>query len=413
MSRMSIVPIIALRLILGWLVTFVCLLGAYWSARLGYASALASYSDAGRMQSASRLAPLDAEYAANSGLLIDNAASQRVALRRATVLSPYYSWAWLQLGLLADSQGDGANAERLLLKAAETDRGFDPRWALLNFYYRSHAAESFWYWAHEAVMTGAGDLSPVFRLAWRFTPDASILLSRIAGDDRNFREQLFQFVLREQSAEAAASLADSISHDSTHLSLSLLMGYCDRLIDARQSRSAVTIWNALASQKRIPFPPLRLGSPDLVNPNFSVPITGRGLDWIAEDVPGISFQIGTGDLAGLHIHFSGEQPEGVRLLRQRIPVSAGNFHFEWNFESGLKRTPLGLSWTVSVEDRGGAGVIAQSSGLSSAGADSLDFVVPAGQEEICLALLYQRPRGEPRLRGAIEITRLRFWRVRG
>jgi hypothetical protein len=389
------------------------LLGAYWSARLGYASALASYSDAGRLQRASRLAPADAEYAANSGLLTDNVASQTIALRRATVLSPYYSWAWLQLGLLADSQGNVRNAERLLLKAAETDHGFDPRWALLNFYYRNHAADAFWYWAHEAVTTGSSDLSPVFRLAWRLTPDGSVLLSRIAGDDRTIREQLFQFVLREQSAEAAASLADTIAGDAAQVSLNLLMSYCDRLIEGRQSRSAVTIWNALASQKRIVFPPVRLSSPDLINPDFSVPITGRGLDWITEDVSGISFQRDTGNLAGLRIHFSGEQPEGARLLRQRIPVAAGSYRFEWNFESGGKGTPLGLSWRVSFDERDPAGVLAQSSGLSTGGAGALEFAVPTGQEVVSLALLYQRPRGEARLRDDIEITHLRFRRVHG
>src|SRR5438552_3637188 len=153
MSRLSIVLAAGARFILGTLLTLLCLLGAYWALRLGYASVLASGSEADELRKASRLAPGDAVYVAESGMSTDDVASQTPALRRATQLNPYYSWAWLQLGLLVDSQNDDSNAERFLLRSAETDRGFDPRWALLNFYYRKNAADSFWHWAHEAVMT--------------------------------------------------------------------------------------------------------------------------------------------------------------------------------------------------------------------------------------------------------------------
>jgi hypothetical protein len=409
---MSIVYMSGVRLSIALFFTVVCLLGVYWSLRLGYASTLAAQSDADGLREASRLAPGDAEYAAKAGVSDDDVATQTTGLLKATCLNPYYSWAWLQLGLIADSKHYGSDAELLLLKAAETDRGFDPRWALLNFYYRQNDAQSFWHWAHEAAVTGISDSSPVFRLAWRFMPNAPILLSKVAGENRAIREQLFGFVLREQSVEAAASLADAIVSDSPHLSFTLLMSYCDRLIEARQSTSAVAIWNALAETRQIVFPPVRLDSPGLVNPDFFAPITGRGLDWIAEDVPGISFRPGTRKAGGLRIQFLGSQPERCRLLRQRIPVAvAGRYRFEWRIEAGSKGAPLGLLWRVSTEDRTDAGLLAQSQEFSSDGEGALDFAAPAGQEAITLALLYLRPRGAVRLRDTIEVTKLRLRRA--
>src|SRR5271170_6767965 len=53
-----------------------------------------------------------------------------------TTVNPRSSAAWVSLGMLEESAGDRAAAERSLLRAAQVDHQYLPAWTLTNFYFR-------------------------------------------------------------------------------------------------------------------------------------------------------------------------------------------------------------------------------------------------------------------------------------
>src|SRR5579864_8560303 len=65
-------------------------------------------------------------------------------LDRALTLNPRYSAAWIARGLEAEAAGDRKNAEASLLRAAEIDHLYLPRWTLANFYFRAGDLPRFW-----------------------------------------------------------------------------------------------------------------------------------------------------------------------------------------------------------------------------------------------------------------------------
>src|SRR5580704_6927846 len=65
-------------------------------------------------------------------------------LEIATSLSPHEPRYWIRRGFRAELERNYADSERYLLQALKVDRGFDPRWALMNFYFRRGRWPEFW-----------------------------------------------------------------------------------------------------------------------------------------------------------------------------------------------------------------------------------------------------------------------------
>ena len=66
-------------------------------------------------------------------------------------MNPWDTRSRIELGLLAEAEGDQATATRYLLQAAEADHLFLPRWTLANYYFRRGDTALFWRWAKEAA----------------------------------------------------------------------------------------------------------------------------------------------------------------------------------------------------------------------------------------------------------------------
>ncbi len=147
---------------------------AAWSLSLGYSDAQFRMATRDSVHRAAWVSPGDATYI-GQGSLLENPAEARRDLEKAVALDPYYAWAWIQLGLAAESSGDVADAQKFLSQAARVDHLFATRWVLCDFYYRQAKFDLFWYWVHQALEIDESDSRPIFRLAARVLPDPTAL----------------------------------------------------------------------------------------------------------------------------------------------------------------------------------------------------------------------------------------------
>src|SRR5579859_3821061 len=116
------------RTILAAVAALACGLGAWRSARLALA-----------------VSPDDAEYHFRLWQSKPEGAPDISAeLDRAVSLNLRFTAAWIARGLEAESAGDGRLAEASLLRAAEIDHTYLPRWTLANFYFRAGDRTQFW-----------------------------------------------------------------------------------------------------------------------------------------------------------------------------------------------------------------------------------------------------------------------------
>jgi hypothetical protein len=309
-------------------------------------------------------------------------------LDEAVARDPYYSWAWIQLGLAAERAGNLKLAEQDLLRATETDHRFGPRWTLCDFYFRHGPAERFWRWAGMALRVPETDGRPVFRLAWRNEPNPRGILDRGIVSTKAARRQFLTFLIAEAPLDSAASVVSELPLDQTDL----LIAYIGKLLDKGHASQAVAVWNALARKGTKPFREIHPESGELLtNADFATAPSGIGFDWQFHPAEGLS-------LEGNTVRFSGREPENCRILSQRVPVVTGR-EYAFGFAARVDETkPFGgLRWRVFE----GNTVLAESSGL----ADTLSFR-SAASSLVTVALDYDRPRGETRLAGAVALSGL-------
>jgi len=75
-----------------------------------------------------------------------------------------------------EADGKADRAEQCLLRAAEADRQYLPRWTLANFYFRHKDTEKFWAWAKSSAEMVYGEAaSPLFRLCGQVAEDGDLI----------------------------------------------------------------------------------------------------------------------------------------------------------------------------------------------------------------------------------------------
>ena len=131
----------------------------------------------GGTERAMALLPGQSEYYARLAWLVsgDDPPKAEAALRRAVALNPWDARSWIELGLRAEARENDAAAQRCMLRAAEMDRQFLPRWRLANYYFRHDDEAMFWHWTREAAAMVYGDANPVFRLCARVREDGKLI----------------------------------------------------------------------------------------------------------------------------------------------------------------------------------------------------------------------------------------------
>jgi hypothetical protein len=320
------------------------------------------------------LMPRNMEYLSQRALQIEyEGGDSRPLLEHIAALHPVSSKPRIQLGLDAEIRGDFETAQRWLLEAARVDRQFEPAWTLANFYYRQQRPEQFFMWMRTALEVSYGDRRPAFDLCWNVASDGQEILARAIPPRREVEAAYLIYLLQTNRLADVAPVAVKLAAPRDAADLPLLYAACDALLEARQGIAALDVWVAL-------------GQP--VQPDFDAPRINHGFDWRLIAPIGVTH-------AGNRILFSGQQPEACEVLRQFLHLRAGQqYILRWESRTSGFPSGTGLEWRVGDE-----------SGVFPAHEDwaPSEFRFTAHGDWPSLSLNYQRPTGEPRAEGYVEL----------
>jgi hypothetical protein len=276
-------------------------------------------------------------------------------------LSPWEALYHSRLGLALEETGNVAEAERELVEGAKLSRKYEPRWDLLNFYFRRGRWEPFWQTASEALQMSWGDRSALFELANQ-AEGGRARLEAVLPARREVRINYAAFLLTKGSTKEAAPFVVEAARSSTPDEVAMFRGWSELLVQARLIGDALKVWDAAK-------------------------IPGEPFPWKANDASGISaLEVDR----RWQIHLNGEEPEHTMLLESVKPVRAGvRYRLDPRMEDRL--TPSGgLLWRIETIEQ-------------TPRALEQSFVAPEGVEAVRLRLEYQRPQGSVRGEGEIRL----------
>ena len=358
---------------------------AYWSLRFSYAYWLFRMNTPASVARAAALDESNSRYQAWLAERLENEGQDSsAALEAAARFDPFDSRVWIRRGLNAEVAGNISDAERFLLHAAAIDKLIEPRWTLMNFYFRRGEKEQFWRWAKESFAISYGDRRPLLELCWRMNADVSQM-----SHDPEVLKQLLVFLISKQRLDEAATLAEHrVIEDRTTLG-----DLVERLLDRGDGGRAVGVWNSMCRRGLLPYQPL---DPDngrsLTNANFAVFPTSVGFDWRVTQEPEITV-IKAGSSDGVRVILSGKEPDSCKLLSQMMPVKPGQryrlrFWYRTSGASGI---------AMSVANQVGPDLVSDEWREQSISFDS-------GQQSLAtLSVEYRRPTGKMRMEGSLSL----------
>lgn len=365
-------------------------LAAWYSVLLARANGEFRKGSPEEVARAVELLPQNTTYLSLRALQIDyGGGDPRPLLERIAALNPLSSAPRIRLGLNAEARGDFKTAEHWLLEAARVDHQFEPSWTLANFYFRQQQQDNFWKWMRAALQVSYGDRRPAFDLCWRTSQDPQEILARAIPEQREVFSAYLEYLLDERRLEAAVPVATKLARWRNPGDLPLLYRACDALLDANLGGAASGLWIALGN----PAPS------GIVGPDFTAPRIGHGFDWRLIESQGIT-HLSDESPPAHRILFSGQQPESCELLYQFVALQAGR-HYTLQWESRTPDFPMqtGLEWRIGSQQ----GSISFSNEWSSG-----EFGFTAATDWAALSLTYQRPIGEVRTEGYLEIRHVRL-----
>ena len=386
----------------------------YWCVILGQASWLSLKVDPAARERATILAPSSASaWLRLADLRAENGETVTDCLRRAVGASPQRSEAWIELGLDAEARRDFRAAEHDLLRAAEVDRDYVPRWTLANFYFRRGNSQQFFTWARRTLDWGRGNYDPVFRMCWDLSQDSEQILDAVIPARLEVLSDYLNW-LGGHNLDAAAPVAKRLMDRFPQDGRPALLAYCDRLISANHISGATTFWNSLNDRHIVGSGAVRLNT--ITNGDFHSAPANAGFDWRIAAPQGI-------DVAptppGLSLNFPGNQPDRAEVVNQFAPVRPdASYRLRFDFESSGVEAGSGLRW-VAIDARTNA-VLQPAIPLATlsppdfasaaSGHGDITFAVPASTSEdpavLRLALIYERPPGSAPMQGWIRLRKV-------
>jgi hypothetical protein len=337
-----------------------------------------------KVQRAMEIAPRNTEYLALRALELDYDGVDSGALtRKIAALNPYASAPRIRLGLAAEVSGDSVSAERWLLDAARVDQQFEPRWTLANFYFRAGKTDEFWTWMRAALEVSYGDRTPAYSLCWLASNDAEEILRRGIPDRHEVVGSYLVYLLQRPVLTSVEEVARRLASYHEAADLPLLWGACDQLLAAGDP-AAVEVW-VLTGQT---------APSGLFNGDFATVPVNHGFDWRLIESHGVTH------VNGNRVSLSGQQGEACTLLQETLSLAAGKrYRFHWEARTVGIKSPSGLEWRV-------AGQLVPL--LPSEDWTTGELTIRAEGRFPVLELAYQRPVGESRAEGRIELRHLRM-----
>lgn len=381
------------------------LVGVAWNLRLAMADLAARRNSPDETRLAMQRMPGNGAYAAQLAgeLYASDPAEAKSLLKEAARLNRFDAASWIQLGLLYEAGNDLPKAEESLLQAARVDATFLPGWSLANFYYRHQQTDRFWNWAQKAAQMAPGDPTPLFRLAWYASPNATEIENRLQMKRPAVDAQFVNFLITQGDPPAVSQAASHLLAAGSGDRTEVLLSACDWLLAQKRPDLALALWKGLAS--RISYPAPGAG-PLVTNSSFGRVPTSHGFDWHVMTVDGVS-SYRNADPNVLGFEFSGEEPDGFTLMTQTVPVQAGkSYGLSVDYRSSGIAPGSGLSWAIS-DERTGA-VLARTPSISSEQGDQANacFSAPDGATFIRLSLDYQRQPGTVRVEGKLGLKKV-------
>lgn len=357
----------------------------YWSVRLAWADWLDRQGLPETVRRASALAPEDARLRARlsdwSGAVARN---------------PYDSASWIRLGLEAEAGGDQVSAERYLLRAAQADHLFAPRWTLANYYFRRESWEPFWQWARAAAAISPEPPVALYRICWEANPDLGLIFDRVVSGQRRLLEGFLYWMAPRAGLDGLRAVTGRAVDLAGPEQSDALVVCSNRILALGAPMDALPLWNRMIDRRLLPFQRLEPGAGvSLTNGDFRLPLNGETFNWA-------SSPIGRWGGGGIRFEFDGNQPERCDLLAQNVPVAGGRrYRLRCRYQaSGIARG-AGPVWM--------AGDLATSEPLAADSTEtSLEFAVGPVSRVLRLLLVYQRVPGTTRIIGVLKLESVRL-----
>ena len=386
-------PVSALRI----LIAVACVWGGWNSWKLARADFLFQQDTAASIRSAIGLAPDDSAAYMRLAQLDEGRAQQM--LETALRLDPYNAQADIELGLLLESNGNPAMAERLLLHAFEVDHTYIPRWSLANFYLRQDNLPAFWHWARRAAEMPPDDMGALFALCWRVSPDPKSITDAILNDNPAMVRQYLAFLVSKEQLHAAADLVPRLMRTGApDADRPLLLSLVNKAIAANDATAANEVWRQLIQKQWIVADNSVPNNPDFARDPLPV-----GFDWTLPSYTGLHSWPGP---SGLAIEFTGDEPESCAIADQVVSLAPGKYTLEYAYRTRGIAPDTGIKWQI-LDAKTGA-ILAETPSLSSDSLQhaALSFSVAQGSSLLRLHLGYQRALGTTRVTGTLVIPLL-------
>src|ERR1700679_1206977 len=234
-----------------WVVSFLTLcvlvILASYSVLLARSDSLFRENSLTALRTAARLVPANAAYHALLAEHLEAAgANPDTELEIATNLSPYESRYWIRRAFRAELEQKFEESEHYLLEASRVDRGFDPQWALMNYYFRRGKLGEFWKSTNEALNVSYGNLDPIFRLCLAASDDPAVTRS-ILPPRRHILFAFFAYLTAHGQVDSAASIAPELASGAQPEEVNVLLDYCGKQIVHHNGASSLAVWNAMCN----------------------------------------------------------------------------------------------------------------------------------------------------------------------
>jgi tetratricopeptide (TPR) repeat protein len=358
---------------------------------------------------AARLTPGDEEIYLQLADL--DQASRAAYLRSAIARNSQDATPWINLGLLAEMNGNPKEAEADFRQAAQLDVRSGPSWMMTNLYFQQGNEEGFRYWGNRYRAFAAGDTSGLFRMEWKRNHNISHLLQAFGTLNCKELTNLASYLDTQAPAAEVVAVDQQLLSCPDEDGAKAVMTDISRLLLADQAPQALELWNKLNRNGRFHYAQLDPSADQvLTNADFSTQLDDPGFDWRVNQTAGVRVHrmMGTPEL---EFDFDGNEPAVSTLLFQPVVMVQGaTYHLSCTV-NGEEANTSGFGWRL-VELSTGATL---ASGLGDAstrhdGSISWEFQAPASSKTMVIAFTYARPTGEARAQGKVILSDVRLSR---
>jgi hypothetical protein len=340
-----------------------------------------------------------------------NSGLRRRYLAVAVKRNPWDAQAWMNLGFLAEMDGDVTEGERDFRMAAEVDRRAAPAWALANFYFQHSDMDGFDAWAARYRQYANGNVAGLYRMAWRRQPQVADLIKHFSPMTCSELEELDSFL------EPHATSAEMVPVDTLLVScqeqeaVRLVTADISRLLMEDHPNLALDLWNRLDQNRYFDFK--RLGSRDhnlLANSDFNQQLDEAGFDWRVNRTPGVHTRRLNGSGHSLEFALDGSEPEAATLLFQPVALAGGTtYRLEAALGAGEGQDEA-FGWRL-VELSTGRTLANGVRDTSTEHKDVTAWILqaPPSSRTLALAFTYIRPAGHIREEGKVTLSQVRLF----